>query len=160
MVRISSFGPPMAYAALTLLLPLPGMSTIESRGIDISRFGPAPMCSTMIVSVRWPLAPPVPSRLRSSVDRSSRRVAADDEVRRAGLVVGTVAVGERVDGGDLLEREDRHRDQEHDPEQQQRAATQRNGRLGRRSQERGPRGPPPPVLPVWRGGAAGGGGCR
>ena len=39
MVRTSSFGPPYAKAALILPVPWPGTSTIESRGIDISRFG-------------------------------------------------------------------------------------------------------------------------
>ena len=57
MVRMSSFGPPHAKAALILLTPKPGISTRESRGIDISRFGPAPAWSSMIVSVRWPAKP-------------------------------------------------------------------------------------------------------
>ena len=51
-VFTSSFGPPYAKAALILVVPWPGMSTSESRGIDISRFGPLPVCSSMIVSVR------------------------------------------------------------------------------------------------------------
>ncbi len=72
MVRTSSFGPPKAYAALILVSPCPGTSTIESRGIDISRSGPDPVCSSMIVSVRCPTSPPVPSSLRSSSVRSSR----------------------------------------------------------------------------------------
>ena len=75
-----------------LASPWPGIDTIESRGIDISRFGPEPVCRIMIVSVRWPAALPVPSSLRSSADQVAARVAADHEVRRAGLVVGPVAV--------------------------------------------------------------------
>ena len=54
------------------MVPWPGMGTSESRGIDISRFGPSPVCSSMIVSVRWPAAPPVLSSLRSSAVRSAR----------------------------------------------------------------------------------------
>ena len=55
-----------------MVVPWPGMSTIESRGIDISTFGPLPVCSSMIVSVRWPWALPVPSALRSSALRPAR----------------------------------------------------------------------------------------
>ena len=52
---------------MILVVPWPGMSTIESRGIESSRFGPEPVCSSMIVSVRWPAALPVLSSLRSSL---------------------------------------------------------------------------------------------
>ncbi len=72
MVSTSSLGPPHAYAALILLVPLPGIGTMESRGIDISTLGPLPVCSTMIVSVRWPTSPPVPRSLRCSSVRSPR----------------------------------------------------------------------------------------
>ena len=126
---------------MILLVPWPGMSTIESRGIDISRFGPSPMCSSMIVSVRWPLAPPVPSRLRSSATgpRASR-------CRRRGTSCPGWSSGRSPSGNastveTFWQREDRDRDQEHDPEQQQRqdpaerspgdAATSA-GRAGRR----------------------------
>src|SRR6185436_3816612 len=60
MVCCSSFGPPYANAALILVVPCPGTSTIESRGMDISRFGPEPVCSSMIVSVRRPSPLPTP----------------------------------------------------------------------------------------------------
>ena len=71
-VRTSSFGPPKAKAALILVLPRPGMSTSESRGMESSMLGPSPVCSSMIVSVRWPTSPPVPSRLRSSLESPLR----------------------------------------------------------------------------------------
>ena len=48
------------------------MSTIESRGSESSRFGPDPVCSSMIVSVRLPPALPVLSSLRSSLVRPAR----------------------------------------------------------------------------------------
>ena len=48
------------------------MSTIESRGIESSRLGPEPVCSSMIVSVRPPPALPVLSSLRSSLLRPAR----------------------------------------------------------------------------------------
>ena len=73
MVSVSSFGPPYAKAALIFSSsPWPGMATRESRGIDISRLGPSPVCRIMIVSVRCPAALPVPSSLRSSSERSPR----------------------------------------------------------------------------------------
>ena len=45
---------------------------MESRGRLSSRFGPDPVCSSMIVSVRPPPASPVASSSRSSLDRSAR----------------------------------------------------------------------------------------
>ena len=72
MVRMRRAGPPKAYAALILVVPCPGIGTRESRGIDISRLGPEPVCSSMIVSVRWPAAPPVLSSLRSAGVRPAR----------------------------------------------------------------------------------------
>ena len=75
---------------------------MESRGIDISRFGPAPVCSSMIVSVRWPLGAAGAEVLALLGGQVLAGVAADHEVRRAGLVVGPVAARESVDLGDLL----------------------------------------------------------
>ena len=72
MVWISSFGPPKAKAALILVVPWPGIGTSESRGIDISRVGPLPAWTSMMVSVRWPAALPVWSCLRCSAVRPSR----------------------------------------------------------------------------------------
>ena len=46
---------------------------MESRGIDISRFGPLPTCSTMIVSVRPPERWPALTTLRCSSVRSLAR---------------------------------------------------------------------------------------
>ena len=46
---------------------------MESRGIDISRFGPLPVCSTMIVSVRPPERWPALTTLRCSAVRSLAR---------------------------------------------------------------------------------------
>jgi hypothetical protein len=59
-VCTSSRGPPYANAALILVTPYPGTSTMLSRGIDIRRSGPLPVCSSMIVSVRRPSPRPVP----------------------------------------------------------------------------------------------------
>ena len=51
-VLIASAGPPIAYAALILLRPRPGMSTTVSRGIESCAFRPPPMRISMIVSAR------------------------------------------------------------------------------------------------------------
>ena len=51
---MSSGAPPKANAALIFVVPWPGISTFESRGIDISTLGPLPVCSSMIESVRDP----------------------------------------------------------------------------------------------------------
>src|SRR5919197_3914689 len=71
-VRTSSSGPPPSgpppfpYAELIFALPLPGMSTIESRGMLTSVVGPLPVCSSMIVSVSWETSSPVAYFSRSS----------------------------------------------------------------------------------------------
>ena len=81
---------------MILSVPWPGISTIESRGSDISSGGPSPVCSSMIVSVRSP-------------GQSLPGVGADHEVRRPGLVARAVAVGLGVDRADLEPRVDRAR---------------------------------------------------
>ena len=55
-----------------MAVPCPGTSTSEARGIDISRFGPSPVCSSMMVSARAPSAPPVWSSCRSRFVNPSR----------------------------------------------------------------------------------------
>ncbi len=49
---MASDGPPIAYAALILLLPWPGMSTTVSRGIESVAFAPPPTRISMIESDR------------------------------------------------------------------------------------------------------------
>ena len=74
-VVIARVGPPIAYAALTLSGPWPGMSTTVSRGMDSRALARPPARRSMIVSERlgWPttLAPPswVP-RARASDPRT------------------------------------------------------------------------------------------
>ena len=92
--------------------------TIESRGIDISRLGPDPVCSSMIVSVRCPTSPPVPSSWRSSSVRSSRESLPTRRYVVPACSVGALAVGLGVDLVDLAPRPERHRDQEDQPDQE------------------------------------------
>jgi hypothetical protein len=53
-VCTSSFGPPIANAALILLTPLPGISTFESRGrlTSVAGVSLSGRCAISIVSVR------------------------------------------------------------------------------------------------------------
>src|SRR3954467_11895364 len=52
MVWIVSAGPPIAYAALILFRPCPGMSTTVSRGIDSFVLWPPPKRNSMMLSER------------------------------------------------------------------------------------------------------------
>ena len=70
-VLIASAGPPIAYAALILSRPWPGMSTIVSRGIDSRPTCPPPTRMSMIESERLGLADRVRARLRVSAVRWS-----------------------------------------------------------------------------------------
>ncbi len=72
-------GPPYAKAALIFVVPWPGIATRESRGIDIKRFGPEPVCSSMIVSVRRP-GPAARGATAACGVRPAPAVAADQQV--------------------------------------------------------------------------------
>jgi len=67
--------PELIAPAMYIAAPiLPGTSTYESRGMDSMTFGPSPLLtwSRMIVSVRWPLAAPVPRSCCCACVRPSR----------------------------------------------------------------------------------------
>ncbi len=117
------------------------------------------MCISMIVSVRWPLAPPVPSFLRSSADRSLRESLPTTRYVVPGWSSGRSPPGNastlETCWNAKIGTATRNSTQSSSS-----ARIHRNGRFGRRSHERGPRGLPPPAPPVCRGGAAGGGGWR
>src|SRR5918998_1442299 len=97
-VRTSSSGPPPSappprpYAELILCRPLPGMSTMESRGMLTRVVGPLPVCSSMIVSVSSDSGSPVAYSLRCSAVRFAllseptinQLVPADDVALSAG----------------------------------------------------------------------------
>ena len=110
-------GPPNAYAALTLVVPWPGIGTIVSRGIDMSRLGPDPVCSSMIVSVRCRDVAELLSWRSSSV-RPARESLPTRRYVVPGCSSGRLAVGLRVDLLDLGPRPERHGDQEDQPQQQ------------------------------------------
>ena len=92
-------------------VPWPGMSTIESRGIDISRLGPEPVC------MQHDRVGALPGRVAGGVllalllGEPGAGVAADHQVRRARLVGRALALGLEVDLVDLVPREQRHGDQ-------------------------------------------------
>ena len=115
----SSFGPPYANAALIFVVPWPGTSTIESRGIDISMFGPA---AGVQQHDRVGAAALRPCRRRTPSCclrvEPLAAVAADQEVRRPGLLAGAAARRGRVDLLDLRPRDQRHRDEEHQPQRE------------------------------------------
>ena len=102
MVWTSSFGPAEREGGVDL-------GGAVARDVDEGVAGdrhqqvaaPLPVCSSMIVSVRWPPALAGAELLALLVGEAVARVAADEEVRRAGLVVGPVAARERVDLVDL-----------------------------------------------------------
>ena len=91
-----------------------------SRGGSTSTgSGPLPVCSSMIVSVRWPDALPVPSFLRSSGLRPARESLPTMRYVVPGWSAGRRPAGLEVDLVDLRPREQRHRHQPDDPQQQQ-----------------------------------------
>ena len=73
-VCVSSSGPPMAKAALTLFSRLPGIGRKLSRGTEMRAERPEPdgTWTRMIESVRRPSAFPVPSVARCSAVSPSR----------------------------------------------------------------------------------------
>ena len=87
--------------------------------MESSRFGPEPVCSSMIVSVRPPAAPPVPSSLRSSL----RQALAASRCRRAGRSCPAGRTGRSPSGSKstlsiVAPGPHRHGDQEDQPGQQ------------------------------------------
>ena len=100
------------------MVPWPGTSTMESRGIDISMFGPEPVCSSMIVSVRRPSPLPTPYAELLLAGQALAAVAADQEVRRPGL---RRRGGHRSASASTLSistRRQRDRDEEDQPQRQ------------------------------------------
>ena len=105
--------------------------------MESSRSGPSPVCSSMIVSVRWPMSPtpPVPSRLLSAADRPLRLSEPTSRYVVPGCASGRAPSGLDVDLVHGAHRPERHGDQEHDPghqhEQDERGRSRRL-RLGLR----------------------------
>src|SRR3954453_16484133 len=98
-VLMVSAGPPIAYAALILSRPWPGMSTTVSRGIESFALCPPPERRSMMLSerLRPPTPPPRPGGAgRGGAGRAA--VGAEDE-RRLRARQSDAAAGELVLGG-------------------------------------------------------------
>ena len=104
---------------MILVVPWPGMSTIESRGIDISTLGPD--AGVQQHDRVGPAAAGVAGveLLALLLGQAGARVAADHEVRRPRLLRRPVAVRLERDLLDVVPGDDRHRDQVDQPQQQQ-----------------------------------------
>src|SRR5689334_2519957 len=163
----SSLGPPYAKAALIFVVPCPGTSTRESRGMDISRFGPEPVCSSMIVSVRRPspLPTPYPSCcLRVRPWRESlptrRYVVPDCEDGRSPLgVASTLSIFDQATSGTATRNTSQSAStsltQPSRGRRRPRDGRDGGGATGRRPRPPSPPEPPLPPLPA-RGRAGGG----
>ena len=86
--------------------------------MESSRFGPEPVCSSMIVSVRPPAALPVLSALRSSLVRPARESLPTMRYVVPGWPDGSVALGLPGDLVDFAPGHHRHDHQVGQPEQQ------------------------------------------
>src|SRR3954464_2233598 len=100
-VLIVSAGPPIAYAALILLRPWPGMSTTVSRGIESFALCPPPERRSMMLSERLGPETVAPGSRGPGGGRAGAGgagVGAEDE-RRLRARQSDAAAGELVLGG-------------------------------------------------------------
>src|SRR3954462_5400913 len=103
-VLMVSAGPPIAYAALILSRPWPGMSTTVSRGIESFALCPPPERRSMMLSERLraealaPGSPGARGRGARAAGAGGAAVGAEDE-RRLRARQSDAAAGELVLGG-------------------------------------------------------------